>query len=229
MVWGNCCITVEAHCGLRTAATKGNQNLCGTDLLIRLLARSVLLKMKNCSFKTEKMIQWTSPNYNYIVNVIIWSQLALDCKVCQWQTKKALDFTYDSDTEFVSGLIAESFLVNLPTWIWLICQLIKYSVYYTLMNSVSQKLPLNIIIKSALCFFRLCSWMTECPSDVNKPGTTERRGVRKPGLKERVHNGIRLWYMGDSPRLCSVGAQMCKCLLFEWKTVVCFFAEKEVY
>lgn len=57
--------------------------------------------------------------------------------------------------------------------------------------------------------------MTECPSDVNKPGTTERRGVRKPGLKEREHNGIRLWYMGDSPRLCSVGAQMCKCLLFE--------------
>lgn len=52
--------------------------------------------------------------------------------------------------------------------------------------------------------------MTVCLSDVAKPGSVESAvcALCKAGLKERVYNGIRLCYLVDSPRLCSVVVQM---------------------
>lgn len=54
--------------------------------------------------------------------------------------------------------------------------------------------------------------MTVCLSHVAKPGSIQRvpvcACVCETGLKERVHNWIRLCYLVDSPRLCLAVAQM---------------------
>lgn len=70
-----------------------------------------------------------------------------------------------------------------------------------------------------------CSWMIQCPSDVNKPDTTECRVCVNPDSKKECIIGL------DSG-ICVVVQGcvqwVCKCLLCEWETVmfISFFRTK---